>query len=80
MESPNHSINALFAQLGLECSDEAIEAFIDEQAPIPAGVLLHEGAMWSSAQADFLHQALEEDADWAEVVDHLDALLRDPQA
>ena len=75
MESPDHSLNALFDQLGLDSSDQAIERFLAAQATLPAGVALHEAPCWNAAQASFLKEAIEEDADWAEVVDHLDALL-----
>ena len=76
MESPVHTINALFEQLGLEDSDDAIQMFIEQHKPLASEVALHEAAFWNASQADFLRQAIEEDADWAEVVDQLDAMLR----
>ncbi|NMU76583.1 DUF2789 family protein, partial [Vibrio parahaemolyticus] len=34
-------------------------------------------SFWTMSQANFLKQAIEEDADWAELVDQLDVMLRD---
>lgn len=76
MELAEHDLYTLFEQLGLDNSDQAIEAFVAEHKPIPSEVLLHEANFWSPAQAAFLQQALEEDADWAIVVDTLDSMLR----
>ena len=67
---------SLFKLLGLDDSDEAIEQFIADHKPLPAAVELHEADCWNSAQAAFLRQEKEEDADWAEIVDQLDAMLR----
>ncbi|TBT33456.1 DUF2789 family protein, partial [Vibrio parahaemolyticus] len=36
-----------------------------------------EASFWTHSQAAFLKQAIEEDADWAELVDQLDVMLRD---
>ncbi len=76
MESQMHSMQALFDQLGLDSSEQAIEQFIAANRPIPAEVELHKAPFWNSAQAAFLQQTIAEDADWAEIVDHLDAQLR----
>jgi hypothetical protein len=76
MEPPVHSINALFDQLGLEDSNDAIQLFIEQHKPLPVSVALHEAAFWNASQADFLRRAIADDADWAEVVDHFDAMLR----
>lgn len=76
MEPPVHHFTELFEQLGLPADDASIQAFIERHAPLPKEMPLHEAPFWSAAQAEFLHNALDEDADWAEVVDHLDASLR----
>jgi uncharacterized protein involved in type VI secretion and phage assembly len=76
METNNHSIASLFDQLGLDSTEQAIQDFISRNSPLPAGVELYDADFWSSAQASFLKQAKDEDADWAEIVDHLDAMLR----
>jgi len=38
--------------------------------------MLHEADIWNTSQASFLKQAVEEDADWAEIVNQLDTMLR----
>ena len=78
MESPIHSLNSLFDQLGLDSTDQAIEIFIDDHRPLQANIELHETGFWSTSQASFLKQAKDNDADWAEIVDQLDVLLRYP--
>jgi len=35
MHTPAYTLNTLFAQLGLDDSDQAIEKFISDHAPIP---------------------------------------------
>ena len=76
METSAHDLNALFAQLGLDHSDEAIEAFLKKQPRLSQVTLLHEASFWNPAQAAFLKEAVEEDAEWADAVNHLDTLLR----
>lgn len=76
METPFHSIGALFDQLGLDSTGEAIDDFIIKNKSLPANVELYNADFWNSSQASFLKQVKEEDADWAEIVDQLDAMLR----
>lgn len=75
MEPAFHSLKSLFDQLGLPSSESEISAFVERHV-LPADTPLAEAGFWSEAQARFLRDCLEDDADWAEVVDHLDALLR----
>jgi hypothetical protein len=70
-----HPLSELFAQLGLSNAPQEIEAFI-AQHPLAAAIALVDAPFWSPAQAQFLRESLEQDADWVEAVDHLDALLR----
>lgn len=76
MEAPTHSLNNLFGQLGLGNSEQAIDNFVAQHKPIPENIPLYQAKFWSQSQAAFLQEAIEEDADWAEIVDHLDAMLR----
>ena len=76
METSVHTFSSLFEQLGLDDRDEAIEAFIQTNSPLPQGVELHEADFWNPAQAQFLEQARADDADWAELVDQLNVALR----
>ena len=78
METPIHSINSLFKQLGLPSEAAEVDAFIEFHKPLPDHCLLHEAAFWTASQATFLAEEIEDDADWAEVVDELNARLRHP--
>lgn len=75
MERPVHSMSNLFAQLGQPCDEQAIALFIETNRPLANGLQLHEAAFWNAAQAAFLHEALVDDADWAEIADVLNAEL-----
>lgn len=76
MQDPIHTMNSLFDQLGLDSSDKDIEEFIANHKPIAGEILLHEASFWNSSQANVLKQMKDDDADWAEWVDMLDAQLR----
>ncbi|GAB2181740.1 DUF2789 domain-containing protein [Denitratisoma sp. agr-D3] len=76
MEYSQHSMNQLFAQLGLPSDDTSIDAFIAAHAPLPDDIALADGPFWSPAQAAFLQVEILEDADWAAVVDLLNLRLR----
>ncbi len=75
MDAVFHPLVDLFAQLGLPNTPIEIDTFIAQHTLAPA-VALVDAPFWSSAQTQFLRESLEQDADWAEAVDHLDALLR----
>ncbi|QCU90302.1 DUF2789 family protein [Thiomicrorhabdus sediminis] len=76
MDVPAHDLPALFAQLGLADSAAEIEQFIMLHSPLKQSLLLHEAEFWNPSQAAFLKEAVEEDADWVDAVNHLDTLLR----
>jgi hypothetical protein len=79
--NPAPSLNLLFAQLGLPDDDESIDRFIASNAPLPGEVVLCDAPFWTSSQAAFLRGEFVRDAEWAPVVDTLDAMLRrDPDA
>lgn len=71
-------MGSLFDQLGIASDGESIRRFIESEAPIGGSVQLHEAMFWSSSQSDFLREALSDDAEWAEVVDMLNAELHGP--
>jgi hypothetical protein len=75
MDTSSHTMQALFAQLGLPNSDIAMDNFMQNNH-LPAEIPLERAAFWSAGQAQFIREAITQDADWAEVVDHLDAQLR----
>ena len=75
MDTSPHTLQSLFEQLGLASSDAAIEAFVTNNR-LQASIPLEKAAFWSAGQAQFIREAIAEDADWAEIVDQLDAQLR----
>ena len=75
MDTSSHTMEALFAQLGLPNSATAMDNFMQNNH-LPNEVALENAAFWSAGQAQFIREAIAADADWAEVVDHLDAQLR----
>ena len=76
MENSFHRFGDLFAQLGLPADHAGIRQFIAAHAPLAGAIRLADAPFWSEAQAHLLRELIAEDADWAEVVDHLDAALR----
>ncbi len=75
MEASFHPLSELFSQLGLPSEPADVARFIREQGPLPAGMALTNAPVWTRSQAAFLREQLAHDADWAEVVDALNALL-----
>ncbi|WP_311884808.1 MULTISPECIES: DUF2789 domain-containing protein [unclassified Pseudomonas] len=76
MESPTHNLPSLFKQLGLPDEPVDIEKFIATHSPLKPDLHLADAFFWTKSQADFLRDEILDDADWAEVVDQLDVLLR----
>ena len=76
METPYHSIESLFDQLGLDSSEEAIEVFVNKNKSLPAQLELYKADFWTNSQASFLKEVKDEDSDWSAVVDLLDTMLR----
>ena len=76
MELPDHSLPSLFKQLGLPDDPVSIDRFVATHSPLKPGLHLADAFFWSKSQADFLRGEILDDADWAEVVDRLDVLLR----
>ena len=77
MDAPIPTLETLFAQLGLDSSPEAIDAFIVAHS-LPEDVKLIDAPFWSPQQAQFLKEELREDADWAIAVDELNQRLHQP--
>ena len=76
METPIHSMVSLFNQLGLDSTEEDVKNFINKNSPLPSSIVLHKADFWNTSQASFLKQMIDEDADWAEIVDQLNTMLR----
>lgn len=75
MEPAFHQLADLFRQLGLPDDPASIERFIAAHRPLPPDTALADAPFWTPAQAEFLREELRDDADWAELVDTLGALL-----
>jgi Protein of unknown function (DUF2789) len=76
MENPVHALSDLFRQLGLPDDAPAIERFIASHRPLAPRVALADAPFWNASQSGFLCEQIAADADWAEIVDMLDARLR----
>lgn len=74
MDTSMHTLANLFAQLGLDNDEASIEQFV-QQHQLADHVHLADAPFWNRGQASFLAESLKEDADWAEVIDELNALL-----
>ncbi len=76
MESPVHSLPSLFKQLGLPDDPASIEKFVAVHSPLKPELHLADAFFWTPGQKAFLREEILDDADWAEVVDELNLLLR----
>ncbi|MFJ4248952.1 Protein of unknown function [Pseudomonas helmanticensis] len=76
MESPTHSLPSLFKQLGLPDDPVNIDKFIATHSPLKPELHLADAFFWTKSQSQFLRDEILDDADWAEVVDQLDVMLR----
>lgn len=74
-----HRFCELFEQLGLPADVPSIAAFIQSHSPLGAETRLEDAAFWSPAQSALLREHLQDDADWAGVVDQLNLALREIQ-
>lgn len=70
----NYTINELFAQLGLDNDDTAIENFIQANQ-LAESTLLIDAPFFDDAQKAFLKEEKEKNAVWAIVIDELNARL-----
>ena len=76
MENPQHSLPALFKQFGLPHDAISIDQFIASHSPLKPDLHLADAFFWTESQAEFLREEILDDADWAEVVDQLNLILR----
>jgi len=70
-----HTLNALFAQLGLPNDEESIKQFINKHS-LEKNIRIDQASFWTSNNSMFLREAIEEDSDWTGIVDQLDRQLR----
>ena len=76
LDNADHTMNDLFAQLGLPNSDSEIEAFIKENQ-LPEGVTLKEAPFFDEQQLMFIEEEWKLDAVWALVIDELNTRLHE---
>ncbi|UXV19949.1 DUF2789 domain-containing protein [Pseudomonas fluorescens] len=76
MELPVHSLPTLFKQLGLPDDPVSIEKFVAVHSPLKPELHLADAFFWTPSQSALLREEILDDADWAEVVDELNVLLR----
>lgn len=70
----DYNMNELFAQLGLDNSDEAIDKFIAENQ-LAKNEELKKADIWTDSQRMFLEEEWKKDAAWVEVIDDLNVRL-----
>jgi hypothetical protein len=75
VDTSSHTMETLFQQLGLSSDPAAIENFIFNNH-LEESMPLDHAACWNAGQAQFIREALDQDSDWSEIVDQLDARLR----
>ncbi len=76
MDTSAHNLKGLFSQLGLSDQQSAIDTFIEQNSPLDSNTNLADAPFLTSTQQSFIRQQWELDSDWCEVIDELDALLR----
>lgn len=74
MDLVQYNMQTLFAQLGLDNSDQAILAFIKAHQ-LPENVKLGDASFWSTGQSQFLKEKWQGDDEWALLVDQLNEEL-----
>lgn len=74
----DYTMNDLFAQLGLDSSDEAIETFIQNNQ-LPENTSLKEAPFLDEQQKMFICEEWKRDAVWSLVIDELNVRLHESQ-
>ena len=64
------------ALLDADVNFKVVRDFIERHAPLPGVVALADAPFWTAAQSRLLRETWAADADWAPLVDRLDAALR----
>lgn len=70
----SYTLNDLFAQLGLDSSDEAIDQFIADNQ-LDENTNLKDAKVWTEKQRAFLQEEWKRDAVWVEVIDELNVRM-----
>ncbi|MGX9459925.1 DUF2789 domain-containing protein [Shewanella sp. A14] len=75
MDTTSNDLSHLFQQLGLPHHQENIEDFVNKNK-LEKHTLMIDADCWNPSQKAFLKEALLEDAQWSEVIDQLDVMMR----
>ncbi|MBB1361555.1 MULTISPECIES: DUF2789 domain-containing protein [unclassified Shewanella] len=75
MDTTSNDLSHLFKQLGLPHDQEGIDDFVI-QNKLDKHTLITDADCWNSGQKAFLKEALLQDAQWSEVIDQLDVMMR----
>jgi len=76
MNQTYHRFTELFLQLGLPSDVDGIKHFLENHSPLDPSIRLENAPFWTQAQSTLLRDEILQDADWAEVIDQLNAALR----
>jgi hypothetical protein len=76
MNQSYHRFTQLFLQLGLPSDVDGIKHFLENHSPLDPSIRLENAPFWTQAQSTLLRDEILQDADWAEVIDQLNAALR----
>ena len=80
MDAAHHTMQDLFAQLGLPDSPQDIRDFVALHRPLDLAIRLKDAPFWTASQAALIQEKLSEDSDWALLIDGLNAQLREHPA
>ena len=75
IETTRHSMESLFAQLGLPSETNEVQQFIVMNGRLSTDILLEDAPFWTSAQSTFLKEEILMDADWAAVIEQLNEAI-----
>ena len=78
MDTTSNDLSHLFKQLGLPNNQENINDFVSKNK-LDKHTLMIDADCWNSSQKAFLKEALSEDAQWTEVIDQLDVMMRNQE-
>lgn len=71
-----YCLGTLFEQLGMSGKSEDIEAFIEKNR-LADGISIYEAPCWTPQEAAFLKEGLEQNSDWALIIDELNVRLHE---
>ncbi|MCL1114145.1 MULTISPECIES: DUF2789 domain-containing protein [Shewanella] len=75
MDTTENDLSHLFQQLGLGHTQQEIDNFVSNHK-LSKDILLIDADCWNKSQRAFIKEALSEDAQWSEVIDQLDVMMR----